>query len=214
MDAAYPTDRASLGAARYPVSFMPPPSDLIDRWWGIPFVGTFVRALLLIPHFLVLALLSVGIGFVMLVGWIPILVSGRVPDLQQRIIKETIHRSTRTRAYLQLLPGGYPPFGEGEPGPVHVTFDTDGRTISRWWGIPFFGAGMRMLVAIPHFFVLSVLTACCSLVFLVVWIPILLDGLYPRWAMTLFEGTFRYTARVTAYVLMLPVPYPPFSLDE
>jgi len=45
---------------------------------------------------------------------------------------------------------------------------------------------------------------------LVLWIPILVNGKYPGWAVSLFGNVIRYGARVEAYLLFLPVPYPPF----
>jgi hypothetical protein len=44
---------------------------------------------------------------------------------------------------------------------------------------------------------------------LVVWIPILLTGRYPGWAASFFGLTLRYSIRIGAYVILLPVPYPP-----
>jgi Domain of unknown function (DUF4389) len=46
----------------------------------------------------------------------------------------------------------------------------------------------------------------------VLWIPILISGRYPEWAVTLYSGLLRYQVRVGAYIMLLPVPYPPFSL--
>ena len=48
---------------------------------------------------------------------------------------------------------------------------------------------------------------------LILWIPILVTGKYPSWAMSLYSGLLRYGARVGAYLLLLPIPYPPFSLS-
>jgi hypothetical protein len=45
----------------------------------------------------------------------------------------------------------------------------------------------------------------------VLWIPILISGRYPEWAATLYSGLLRYQVRVGAYIMLLPVPYPPFS---
>ena len=68
---------------------------------------------------------------------------------------------------------------------------------------------MRYIVLIPHFIVLYILFLVGILFELILWIPILLLGRYPGWAVSLYGGILRYSARVEAYLLLLPVPYPP-----
>jgi hypothetical protein len=76
-------------------------------------------------------------------------------------------------------------------------------------GHPFVGLFVRFLVLIPQFIVLSILGLIVGLSLIVLWIPILLTGKYPGWAISLYGTLFRYSARVSAYLLFLPVPYPP-----
>ncbi|HEX7431984.1 MAG TPA: DUF4389 domain-containing protein [Candidatus Limnocylindrales bacterium] len=68
-----------------------------------------------------------------------------------------------------------------------------------------------MLLAIPHLVVLSIIMIVGVLGVFVLWIPILISGRYPEWAATLYSGLLRYQVRVGAYIMLLPVPYPPFS---
>jgi hypothetical protein len=172
-----------------------------------------VRFILLILHLVVMAVLGIGMYVVLLVGWIPILLTGRVPALQAKWIKETIHRSTRVTGYgPYLMPGGYPPLGVGEVGPTDLRIDIGDGSINRWWGIPLFGLLARVLLAIPHLVVLSIIMIVGVLGVFVLWIPILISGRYPEWAATLYSGLLRYQVRVGAYIMLLPVPYPPFSL--
>jgi hypothetical protein len=194
----------------YPVRLTVIDDRNLHRLWGVPYFGILVRSILAIPHLIVLMILGLGMYVVMALGWIPILILGRVPGIQAAWIKEYIHRSTRILAYTYFLfPGGYPPFGPGSPNPVDLTFDLEGRTISRFWGIPLIGIIVRYIVLIPHFIVLYILFLVGILFELILWIPILLLGRYPGWAVSLYGGILRYSARVEAYLLLLPVPYPP-----
>jgi hypothetical protein len=173
-----------------------------------------VRYILAIPHFVVMLVLGIGISVILLLGWIPILIMGRVPGMQAAWIKETIHRATRVAAYAYFLfPGGYPPLEPGAPNPLELTINLEGRSMSRLWGIPLFGFMVRYIVLIPHLIVLGILFFVGILAEFVLWIPILVTGKYPGWAMSLYSGLLRYMARVEAYILLLPVPYPPFSLS-
>jgi hypothetical protein len=197
----------------YPVQLtvtVPEPRKL-SRLWGIPCLGIVVRMIFAIPHFIVLMLLGVGMSVVMALGWIPILLLGRVPKIQAAWIKETIHRSARILAYTFLFPGGYPPLGPGSPNPVELTINLEGRKMSRLWGIPFLGFFVRYIFAIPQLIVLGILFMVGIIFEIILWIPILLLGRDPGWAVSLYGGILRYAVRVEAYLLLLPVPYPPFS---
>jgi hypothetical protein len=184
-----------------------------SRLWGIPLAGPLVRLVLLIPHILWMLLIAVmGLAWMVLLGWIPILLVQRVPEFQAEISEELVHRGSRMAGYLGFLPC-YPPFGIGEPGPVDVRFDLEGRTIGRWWGIPVVGLLARHLVVVPHVLVLLLLGVLVGILWLLIWIPILLLGRIPSLAARAFGGYIRYWAQVASYALMLPVPYPAYPWD-
>jgi len=48
---------------------------------------------------------------------------------------------------------------------------------------------------------------------IVLWIPILVSGQYPNAFANFYTSLLRYGARVAAYMFLLPVPYPPFSMS-
>jgi len=101
----------------------------------------------------------------------------------------------------------------GPPGyPVRVTFDRN-QPINRFWGIPIFGLILRWLILLPHFLILMVLGIVSGLSVLVTWIPILFSGRFPVWALDLYELTYRWFTRVSAYFLLMTDVYPPFSGD-
>jgi hypothetical protein len=197
----------------YPIQFAAPAGGDVNRWWGLAWLGMLLRYILAIPHWIVLSFLIVGLCVVMLVGWIPILLYGRVPSLQVSWISELLKRATRVSAYLLLYPGAYPPLGIGVSGPVALNIYIYDRSISKVWGIPIVGVMLRILVLIPHLVVLVILALAAAITILVFWIPILVNGRYPALAMWIFNANLVYRARVTAYALLLPVPYPPFKFS-
>ena len=89
----------------------------INRLWGIPFIGYFVRWLILIPHFILLALLGILAWFLMLVVWVPVLILGRQADLIYTIIGGFYRWQLRVSAYALLMVDKYPPFSLGEDDP-------------------------------------------------------------------------------------------------
>ena len=198
----------------YPIQLALPEGREINRWWGLFGLGQVARFLLCIPHLLVLIALGIAVMLGSLIMWIPILLFGRVPTLWCRLGTEIITRSARVSAYfLYLFPGDYPALGAGEAGPLEVQIKAGDTSINRLWGIPFFGAFARFVVLIPHLVVLGVLGTVTQFIAAFVWIPVLINGRYPEIAIKVVGLTLRYQARVTAYLLMLPVPYLPFDFE-
>jgi hypothetical protein len=85
-------------------------SERQNRLWGIPLVGLWIRWLLLIPHWIVLALISIVVGFLILVSWVPVLINGRQADVIIQWIGGFYRWAIRVSAYAFLLTGRYPPF--------------------------------------------------------------------------------------------------------
>ena len=203
---------AARNVRDYPIRMIVQDERAESRFWGHPLIGVAARLLAVLPHLLWIALIAVlGLIWIVLVGWIPILLTRRVPGIQAELYEELVHRASRVGAYLMLLPG-YPPLGIGQPGPVDVWFDLDGRAIERWWGIPVIGPLVRLVALVPHLAILLLLGLFVVVVWLIVWIPIFLNARIPDRAVRIFGAYLRYWARVASYAFLLPVPYPPFSL--
>jgi hypothetical protein len=198
----------------YPVQLAVTQEREINRLWGIPIVGIFVRAILAIPHFVVLLVLGICLYVWALLGWIAILANGQVPAIAVRLLTEYLQRTYRVLGYTMfLMPGGYPPLEPGPGMPIAVEVNVTDLTINRFWGIPIVNIIARFILAIPHLVVLSILALVTYILVLIVWIPILITGQYPGWAASFFGMFSRYAVRVTAYLLLLPVPYPPFTVS-
>jgi hypothetical protein len=194
----------------YPVHLGVTTDRELNRWWGIPFFGSFVRWILAIPHWVVLWALGICTGIWFFLGWIYILVFGRVPALYVKIATESIQREMRVLGYtLFLMPGGYPPLEPGPSKPINVQLTLEDLRINRLWGIPLVGFFVRFLVLIPQLVIVTFLWIFVGLSLLILWIPILVNGRYPTWAASFYGTTLRYTARMGAYLSFLPVPYPP-----
>jgi hypothetical protein len=71
---------------------------------------TALRVFLLIPHFIVLWLVSVAWSVATIVAWFSILLSGRYPEVMHPFSVGALRWSVRVEAYLLLLHDEYPPF--------------------------------------------------------------------------------------------------------
>jgi Domain of unknown function (DUF4389) len=110
---------ATLMAAKYPPFSTTGEHDVdvawdldqdVPRWAGIPLLGLFARAVLLIPHFVVLWALGIVAGFVNLITWIWVLLYGRYPAWGYLLVGGYLRWLNRIGAYLLLMTGPYPPF--------------------------------------------------------------------------------------------------------
>jgi Domain of unknown function (DUF4389) len=72
----------------------------------------------------------------------------------------------------------------------------------------------RYIMAIPHLFVLEVLTFVGGIVAFIGWWGALFTGRLPQFAVSYLSGLLRWTTRVNAYLFLLTDAYPPFSFDD
>jgi uncharacterized protein DUF4389 len=110
----------------------------------------------------------------------------------------------RSLAYLMLLQDAYPPFGDAPyPAALVLTEETGPRNRLT--------VALRILLLIPHFIVLGLLSLAWWITALISWLIILASGAYPKPLYEFGEGVLRWYIRVEAYLLLLVDTYPPFS---
>ena len=69
----------------------------------------------------------------------------------------------------------------------------------------------RLLLAIPHFILVSLWSFVAGLAVIVAWFAALVTGRVPDGLHNFLAAFLRYSTRVTGYVFLLANPYPPFS---
>lgn len=106
----------------YPAFSFEAPGDLTigmplssSRFWAIPVLGSSIKALILIPHFLILGVLGFVVGLTQLVIWVPVMFGGSFPTWGFDLIHGLLLWQGRTYAYLFGLTDRYPPFSMGSP---------------------------------------------------------------------------------------------------
>ena len=72
----------------------------------------------------------------------------------------------------------------------------------------------RLLLAVPHLFVLYFLVIAAEVVAFIGWWGALFTGRLPQFAVTFLSGVVRWAIRIYAYCYLLTDAYPPFSLDD
>ena len=109
-------------------------------------------------------------------------------------------------AYLTLLEDQYPPFGDASYPTAFEVVDPPGPRDR-------LTVALRMILVIPHIFVLLFVMIGWWFVTVAAWFIILFTGTYPRAMYDFSTGAFKWMLRVQAYLLLLVDEYPPFSLE-
>ncbi|MEN8375772.1 MAG: DUF4389 domain-containing protein [Gemmatimonadota bacterium] len=144
-----------------------------------------------------------GLGAV--IAWFAILFTGRHPEGLWKLGSFYLRWRTRATAYVTLLRDEYPPFGEG-PYPAELVLpmpegERDRLTVA-----------LRFFLAIPHLFVVWLLSLGWAFTTALAWLAILITGRYPKSLYGFAIGVLAWTMRVEAYMLLLRDEYPPFTL--
>jgi hypothetical protein len=175
-----------------------------------------VRPILALPHALLVGpfwfrryggagLLGSAAFLLAIVNWFTILLNGTDLDGIRQFQLYYLRWRVRAIAYMALFVDQYPPFGDA-PHPATVTIETPqirDRT----------SVALRLLLAIPHFIVLSFVLLAWLVVTVVAWFVIVFTGRYPAGMEPFALGAMRWMLRVEAYLLLLVDDYPPFSLE-
>lgn len=199
----------------------------LSRWQWL------VKWVLLIPHFVVLALLWVGFVLLTIVAGFAILFTGRYPrgifDVNVGILRWTWR--VAFYGYSALGTDRYPPFTLADvdyPARLDVTYPrrlSRGLVLVKSW-----------LLALPHLLIVGVLTGgglawtfdatsdrswelslgggLIGILALVAGVALLFTARYPAGLFDLLVGLNRWVFRVVAYVALMTDEYPPFRLDS
>jgi hypothetical protein len=196
----------------------------LNRWLWL------VKWLLLVPHFIVLAVLWIAFSLVTFVAFFAILFTERYPkalfDFNAGVLRWTWR--VTYYGYSALGTDSYPPFSMGaEPDyPATLTIArperlSRGLVLVKWW-----------LLAIPQYLVLGIIGGgllvgfggswrtgipfggFLGLLVLFAAVALLFTGQYPRGMFDLVMGLNRWVYRVVTYVALMRDEYPPFRLDQ
>lgn len=211
-----------MGAMAYPVSIVVEPQPGPRDRLTVAF-----RLILAIPHLLLVG--GVGVGFaannrrpgaisfggetgllgsiavvLAIISWFTIVIASEHYTPIRRYTHFYLRWRVRALSYLMLLADQYPPFGDG-PHPARFVFTPGSQERDR------LSVGLRVILAIPHFFVLFFVLCAWWVTTIVSWFSILLTGRYPAGLYQFGVGALRWLIRVDAYMLLLIDEYPPFS---
>lgn len=164
-----------------------------QRRWTV-----LLRAVLTIPHLIVLFALAIAAMPVLVIGWFGALVLGRLPGWCAEFLTGYVAWTIRTTAYLYLLTDTYPPFGWT---PVGIGLPSPGR-LNR------LAVLFRLVLGFPAAIVLLVASYGWAMLAFFFWLLTLVLGRTPVPIRDAGVALLRYDLRVYAYTYLLTPAYP------
>lgn len=192
----------------YPATFSFDPPEKVANWRPL------VHWLLAIPHWIVLYVLNIVSQVIALISWFVILFTGALPEGLANFQAMFIRYYVRVVLYAGFMREEYPPFtfatAPADPGDdPRVRVDVVPQLAERNRPTTAF----RIILAIPHLIVLSILGIALYVVAVVAFFAVLFTGRWPEGLRDFALGVGRWYVRFEAYFLLLTDEYPPFSLD-
>ncbi len=173
----------------------------------------FLKAIIALPHLIIIQLLTMVVGFVAWIGYWVVAFTGELPDFFVELPEKTLAWQLRTTAWVYSLTDLYPPFEWAPVGhPVALTLSERAGPRSRGLavlGILFF---LKAIALIPHFLVLIFVVLAAGIGGWIAFWVVLFTGRYPAGIFGFIVGSMRWSTRVSAWLYTLTDHYPPFRL--
>jgi len=193
---------SALGAAAVGVPGPVQPGFFVERDLNRRRLTVAFRALLILPHAVVLYVLSLVGAFVSIAGWFAALVLGRLPAPIAGFLGDIVAYLARCQAYAMLITDQYPPFGFSAEGyPVGIELAPPGR-LNR------LAVLFRMILVIPAAILSGLITLGWTLLSFFIWLVVLVTGRTPGPVFDATAALVRYGTRYSAYFWLLTDAYP------
>jgi 2-(1,2-epoxy-1,2-dihydrophenyl)acetyl-CoA isomerase len=160
------------------------------------------RALLVLPHLVVLALWGMLTLPVLVAAWLVALVRGRVPDGLHGWLARYVRLETHVYAYLFLISDPFPPF-RGWFGTYAVDLAVaPAAPQARWKTL------LRVILVLPAYVLAYVLSSVLQVLAFASWCTALVLGRLPRGLRDLMAYCLRYQQQTHGYLYLLTDRYP------
>ena len=228
--------RADVGAAvrdapaLYPVETCVQQPTTSSRWAAVLGILLPLKLLAVLPVGALAAALTIAQFLAAWYGFWAGLCTGRYPAGPRRLVTDVLRLQAQVAAWVMSYTDAYPAVGldpvqavrveapERGPGARYALWPFRGGAAAgegaanRWWAVLGILLPLRMVAALPHYIVVTVL-GMISLVlgWIGFWI-ILFTGRYPRGLWGFDSGILCWDVRLAAFTLGLTDGYPPFRL--
>lgn len=189
----------------YPASVSVDAPDRVANWRPL------VHWILLIPHFVILAVFHVVAWLLAMLSMLVVLITGKLPAGIASFQVMYIRYYPRVLSYVHIIHHQYPPFefssSAEDPGgsPVVVNVEEPSGNRNR------LAALFRPIYGLPHIVFVTVYSYLVVVVVTIAYLIILFTGRWPTGMRNFVTGFYRVHTRYLAFIYMLTDKYPPFS---
>lgn len=172
-----------------------------------------LKFILIIPHLLIIMLLSIVVGFASFLGIFAVLFLGRYPQNFENLIIGMFRWTWRINTYMYCMTDKYPSFTMQKGGAAADLDFVHQPASSRLWAL-FTFIPVKQFAIIPHFFVMfiyGIVAGFCQLIG--PWV-VLFKGEYPLSFEKIIVNYMHYGMRVQTFMLCMTDKYPPISWKE
>ena len=164
-----------------------------------------VKWLLVIPHYIVLAILGIGAFFAIVIAWFAVLITGRYPRGLWNYVTGVMRWSARVTAYFYLMVDPYPSFSLEDDPDYPARFQLDyPEHVDRWRPL------VAWILAIPYLIIAGILVYIAYVLVFFAFFTILFARSFPKGMFDIVVVALRWQARGNAYALWLVTRYPPW----
>jgi hypothetical protein len=215
----------TLAPGTYP-SFRVAQNEHPNRLWAFPILGFIVKIFILIPVFLWMWLVGVGMVLASLLNSLSVLFAGEYWVPAYALGRGFMHLMTRTYLYMAGITDRYPGFALAGTAEGRASLDQPGVTDwemgleiplpahpGRAFAIPILGGLARGILMIPYGIWASILASGAGLAVCVASAPVLFQGRYPESVYELTRDALRVELASTCYSLGLSDSYPSLSIS-
>ena len=164
-------------------------------------LAVLLRALLFVPHYIVIAGWSVLVLPAVVVAWLALLVEGRLPAWLHRFLGAYLRYVGQASAWFHLLSARY-------PDPLHTLEHPFAVDVPERPRQPRLITLVRIALALPALVLASVFRVVLSVVAIGAWFAGLALGRTTAGLQELGTFCLRYELETEAYVLLLTARYP------
>ena len=193
---------AASGA--YPVELVGEYQERVNRFLWL------IKWILLIPHIIVLWLVSIPVIITTPLSWLAVVILGRYPSFLWSYHAGLLRWNWRINFYSYEAGNTdqYPPFSFGPrdeyPADLIIEYPESSSRLTGFF---------RWLLIIPHWIITAILQEIVGILVLFALVLVLFTGRYPEGMFNIIMGINRWIYRVSAYGWLLVDDYPPFSFD-
>ncbi|HET8673930.1 MAG TPA: DUF4389 domain-containing protein [Thermoleophilaceae bacterium] len=162
----------------------------------------FFRLLLVIPHWIWVALWSIAVLVVAIVGWFAALFTGRLPDSLHSFMAAFARYYLHVQSYFYLAGGPFPGF-LGKEGTYPLELRIAPPELQNRWK-----TGFRWILAVPALILAAALGGLLGAAAFLSWFAVLFTGRMPRGLLLAEHYALRYGGQLSAYALLLTDRYP------